>query len=55
MDHYFNGGFYPAGGGASIVKAMTTAIKKHGGEVRTSQAVKRIIIEPGKSEKNIKP
>ena len=45
MDHYFNGGFYPAGGGASIVKAMTTAIKKHGGEVRTSQAVKSILVE----------
>lgn len=48
MDHYFNGGFYPAGGGASIVKAMTSAIKKHGGEVRTGQAVKRILIEGGK-------
>jgi phytoene dehydrogenase-like protein len=45
MDHYFNGGYYPAGGGASIVKAMTTAIKKHGGEVRTAHGVKRIIIE----------
>ena len=28
MDHYFNGGFYPMGGGAAIVKAMTNAIKK---------------------------
>jgi all-trans-retinol 13,14-reductase len=48
MDHYFNGGYYPAGGGASIVKAMTTAIKKHGGEVRTAHGVKRIIIEGDK-------
>jgi phytoene dehydrogenase-like protein len=48
MDHYFNGGYYPAGGGASIVKAMTTAIKKNGGEVRTAQGVKRIIIEGDK-------
>lgn len=45
MDHYFNGGYYPAGGGGSIVKAMTTAIKKLGGEVRTSQTVKRILVE----------
>lgn len=45
MHHYFNGGYYPAGGGASIVKAMTNAIKRLGGEVRTSQAVKRIIVE----------
>ena len=51
MDHYFNGGFYPAGGGASIVKAMTTAIKKNGGEIRTGQAVKNIIVEPGKAKK----
>lgn len=51
MDHYFNGGFYPAGGGASIVKAMTTAIKKHGGEVRTGKSVKRIVLEAGKKWK----
>ena len=54
MDHYFNGGYYPAGGGASIVKAMTTAIKKHNGEVRTGQAVKRIIIEADKTGKRFK-
>ena len=35
MDHYFNGGFYPMGGGAAIVKAMTNAIKRHGGEIKT--------------------
>jgi phytoene desaturase len=45
MDHYFNGGFYPMGGGAAIVKAMTNAIKKYGGEVRTRQSVKSILLE----------
>ncbi|MBK6344052.1 MAG: hypothetical protein IPF41_16140 [Flavobacteriales bacterium] len=35
MQHYFDGAYYPMGGGAGIVKAMTTAIKKHGGVVRT--------------------
>jgi all-trans-retinol 13,14-reductase len=45
MDHYFNGGFYPMGGGAAIVKAMTNAIKKQGGEIKTGQAVKRILVE----------
>jgi len=45
MDHYFNGGFYPMGGGGAIVKAMTNAIKKHGGKVRTRQRVKRILLE----------
>lgn len=45
MDHYFNGGFYPMGGGAAIVKAMTNAIKKQGGEIKTGQAVKKILTE----------
>ena len=45
MDHYFNGAYYPMGGGAGIVKAMTKAISKHGGEVRTRQRVKKIILE----------
>jgi len=45
MSHYFDGGFYPMGGGGAIVKAMTNAIKRHGGEVRTSQFVKRILLD----------
>jgi all-trans-retinol 13,14-reductase len=45
MDHYFNGAYYPMGGGAGIVKAMTKAITRHGGEVRTKQRVKKIILE----------
>ncbi len=44
MDHYFNGGFYPCGGGAAIVKAMTTAIKMNSGEVKTQQRVKKILL-----------
>ncbi|MBK7432910.1 MAG: NAD(P)/FAD-dependent oxidoreductase [Chitinophagaceae bacterium] len=47
MDHYINGGFYPMGGGGAIVKAMTNAIKKQGGEVKTGQSVKSILLEPG--------
>ncbi len=45
MDHYFNGGFYPMGGGAAIVKAMTKAIKKYNGIIRTGQGVTRILLE----------
>ena len=45
MDHYIEGGYYPMGGGAAIVKAFTRAIRKHGGEIRTGEAVKRIIVE----------
>ena len=45
MDHYFEGGFYPMGGGAAIVKAMTNKLKKHGGVVKTGQAVKHILLQ----------
>ena len=45
MNHYFQGGFYPMGGGAGIVKAMTNALKRNGGELRVKQTVKRILIE----------
>jgi all-trans-retinol 13,14-reductase len=45
MDHYFNGAFYPLGGGGGIVKAMTNAFKKHGGEIRTKQNVRKILIK----------
>lgn len=51
MDHYFHGGFYPMGGGAAIVKAMTNAIKKYEGEIRTGQVVKRILLERTKGNK----
>ena len=45
MNHYFQGGFYPMGGGAGIVKGMTNALKRNGGELRVKQNVKRILIE----------
>ncbi len=53
MDHYFQGGFYPMGGGAAIVKAITSAIKRHGGEVRTKQRVKRILLEGEKKKRAV--
>lgn len=53
MDHYSNGGFYPMGGGGAIVKAMTNVIKKHGGEVRTRQKVKRILLDGNKKKRAI--
>lgn len=49
MDHYFEGGFYPMGGGGGIVKAMTNAVKRHHGEVRVQQKVKKILIENNKA------
>ena len=50
MDHYFNGGFYPCGGGGAIVKAMTNEIKKNNGLVKTQQAVKKILLEDGNTK-----
>lgn len=44
MFHYFYGGYYPMGGGGALIKAMTNAIKKHDGEIRTSQGVKKILL-----------
>ncbi|MEO6285387.1 MAG: NAD(P)/FAD-dependent oxidoreductase [Dyadobacter sp.] len=44
-DHYSGGAFYPMGGGGAIVKAMTNALKKNGGIVRTGAAVKQILLE----------
>jgi all-trans-retinol 13,14-reductase len=49
MSHYFEGGFYPMGGGGGIVKAMTNAVKKHGGEIRVKQNVAKILIENKKA------
>ncbi len=45
MGHYFEGAGYPMGGGAGIVKAMTNAVKKYQGEIRTKQRVSKIIVE----------
>ena len=49
MDHYFSGGFYPKGGGASIVKAMTKKIKSYDGEIRTQQKVDGILLDGNKA------
>jgi len=45
MEHYFSGGYYPKGGGESIVNAMLKAIKNHGGEIRLKSMVKSILLE----------
>lgn len=53
MDHYAKGGFYPMGGGGALVKAMTNKIKKNEGVIKTSTAVKRILIEGSKKKKAV--
>lgn len=53
MAHYFQGGFYPMGGGAAIVKAMTKTIKKYKGVIRTCTGVKRIIVDKNTANKKL--
>jgi len=49
MAHYFDGGYYPMGGGGGYVKAFTKNIKSLGGEIRTKSKVDRILIEKKKA------
>ena len=43
--HYWEGAWYPKGGGGSIPKAFISRLKKNGGEIRVKTRVKEIIIE----------
>jgi len=45
MYHYYQGGYYPMGGGGALIKAMTNAFKSHEGKIRTSTAVTKILLE----------
>ena len=45
MEHYLSGGYYPMGGGASIVNAMVKKIESYGSEVRLKSRVARILIK----------
>jgi phytoene dehydrogenase-like protein len=53
MEHYFKGAYYPMGGGGALIKSMTNAIKKYGGEIHTQQSVKRILIEGTRKKKAV--
>ena len=53
MTHYFNGAYYPVGGGGALIKAMTNAIKKYGSEVKVEHPVARILVEGDKIKKAI--
>lgn len=43
--HYFDGGYYPRGGGFAIPRAFVRALKRAGGELRLETSVKRILLE----------
>jgi all-trans-retinol 13,14-reductase len=49
MHHYFDGAYYPMGGGFAIPGAFARALKRKGGEIRLSTPVEKILIENGQA------
>ncbi len=47
--HYFNGGYFPRGGGFAIPRAFVRALKRAGGEIRLDTDVSRILLEDGRA------
>ncbi len=43
--HYFDGGYYPLGGGFAIPRAFVRALKRAGGELRLQTSVDKILLE----------
>ncbi len=43
--HYFDGGYYPKGGGAAIPRAFLSQLKKNGGQLKVKSGVRRILVE----------
>jgi phytoene dehydrogenase-like protein len=49
QSHYFDGGYYPRGGAASIPRAFIRALKRAGGAIRVRAEVSRILVENGRA------
>ncbi len=47
--HYFNGGYFPKGGGFAIPKAFVRALKQAGGEIKLKARVEKILLENGRA------
>ncbi len=47
--HYFNGAYFPRGGGFAIPRAFVRALKRAGGEIRLQTSVSQILIEAGRA------
>ncbi len=43
--HYWNGAWFPKGGGGAIPRAFISRLRKNGSEIRTRTAVERILVE----------
>ena len=46
--HYFEGAWYPQGGGRSLPRAFIRQLKKHGGQIRTRAGVQEILFHKGR-------
>ena len=47
--HYFEGGWYPKGGGSALPKSLTRALTRAGGEFKLETRVEKIILEGKKA------
>lgn len=48
VHHYFEGGYFPRGGGFAIPRAFVRALKRAGGEIRLQTSVSQILLENGR-------
>lgn len=48
-EHYFDGGYYPLGGGFAIPRAFVRALKRAGGEIRLQTPVEKILLDGGRA------
>jgi all-trans-retinol 13,14-reductase len=48
MGHYFDGGWYPRGGGFAIPRAFVRALKRAGGVLRLQTPAARLLVERGR-------
>jgi phytoene dehydrogenase-like protein len=47
--HYFDGGWYPRGGGGGIARAFVRALRRAGGSILVRTAVRKILVERGRA------
>jgi all-trans-retinol 13,14-reductase len=48
-EHYLEGAYYPCGGGRRIVSAFLKELRAHGGELRMSTRVRKILVDSGRT------
>jgi phytoene dehydrogenase-like protein len=47
--HYFDGGWYPRGGGGGLARAFVKGLRRHGGSIHVRTAVQKILVERGRA------